>query len=297
MQHIVLDLEWNSVYEPTLRTYLHEIIEIGAVRLDGDLREHDSFSILVKAQVARSLRSHVSKLMHICFEDLADAPPFAEALTLFKDWLVTPPFPAQETRVLSWADGDMRVLLQNQNYFLQTQDLAWLGGYVDLQNVFQKNFGLSPALQTGLAAAAQRLCLDEKDFAAHRALDDARLTSAILRALYNEKEFAAVHKRCDARFVQALTFKAHLIQEIDDPDVDATQLQYICPDCRQNATRLSEWRFWGKGFNALFCCATCNQYTRVIVGFKKRYDSIEVKHHATPLPAPIKNIEQTKTHR
>lgn len=48
MQYIILDLEWNAAYSRRRQGFINEIIEFGAVKVDGHLQVIDTFSALVR---------------------------------------------------------------------------------------------------------------------------------------------------------------------------------------------------------------------------------------------------------
>ena len=50
MQFVVMDLEWNNTYCKKKKGFLNEIIEIGAVKLDENLNQVDTFSLFIKAK-------------------------------------------------------------------------------------------------------------------------------------------------------------------------------------------------------------------------------------------------------
>ena len=58
MQHIFLDFEMNQAPRrgnPNVPTaLLHEIVEIGAVKLDADYRQTGKYSAFVKPQIGRA---------------------------------------------------------------------------------------------------------------------------------------------------------------------------------------------------------------------------------------------------
>ena len=57
MQFVVLDLEWNNTYAKKANGYINEIIEIGAVKLDSELENVDTFSCIIRSQIGKKLRS------------------------------------------------------------------------------------------------------------------------------------------------------------------------------------------------------------------------------------------------
>ena len=42
-------------------------------------------------------------------------------------------------------------------------------------------------------------------------------------------------------------------------------------------TRLTDWKYVGRGFRALFYCSACDEYKKLNVSFKKLYDNVEIK--------------------
>lgn len=73
---IVLDVETNGTAD-------HRVIEIGAVRLDAELREVDRWSALIDG---RPVTDYVINIHHITNEMLEGKPKFAEMHGEFDDW-------------------------------------------------------------------------------------------------------------------------------------------------------------------------------------------------------------------
>ena len=70
---IVLDLEWNQSSggrETSMDRLPFEIIEIGAVKLDENLRIISEFSRLVRPQVYKTLHYKISEVTHLSQEKL-----------------------------------------------------------------------------------------------------------------------------------------------------------------------------------------------------------------------------------
>ena len=44
MNYIVMDLEWNNAYLKSAHSFVNEIIEVGAVKLDANLQTVATFS-------------------------------------------------------------------------------------------------------------------------------------------------------------------------------------------------------------------------------------------------------------
>ncbi len=272
MVYVILDLEWNNTYGRKTKSFINEIIEIGAVMLDEDLREISRFSSLIRSQIGKKLRGSVKQLTHITNEDLDNGLPFTKALSQLRRWIGN-----RDNTVVTWGDGDIRVLIENCRYLNGIEIVPFLSNYADLQSYFHSIFNSPPSRQVGLSAAAQLLGIDEEDYSHHRALDDSLLTADVFRKIFDPETFRGFIRPCTRDFYGRLSFKPYVIGNINNPLVDKSKLTYICETCGRPAKRLTEWRFVSRHFRALFYCPHCDQKVKVGVSFKKMYDRVEVK--------------------
>ena len=272
MYYIILDLEWNNTYGRKTKSFINEIIEIGAVMLDDDLREVSRFSSLIRSQIRKKLRGSVKQLTHITNEDLDNGIPFTKAISQLRHWIGS-----RDNTVVTWGDGDIRVLIENCRYLNGIEIVPFLSNYADLQAYFHSIFNSHPSRQVGLSTAAQLLGIDEESFSHHRALDDSLLTAEIFRKIFDRDTFAACIRPCTRDFYSRLSFKPYVIGNINNPLVDKSKLSYTCETCGRPARRLTEWRFVSRHFRALYYCPYCDQKIKVGVSFKKLYDRVEVK--------------------
>lgn len=272
MVYVILDLEWNNTYGRKTKSFINEIIEIGAVMLDENLQEISRYSSLIRSQIGKKLRGSVKQLTHITNEDLDNGIPFTKALSQLRRWIGN-----RDNVVITWGDGDIRVLIENCRYLNGIEIVPFLSNYADLQAYFHSIFNSPPSRQVGLSAAAQLLGIDEEEFSHHRALDDSLLTAEVFRKIFDPETFPAFIRPCSREFYGRLSFKPYVIGNINNPLVDKSKLTYICETCGQPAKRLTEWRFVSRHFRALFYCPHCDQKVKVGVSFKKLYDRVEVK--------------------
>lgn len=272
MVYVILDLEWNNTYGRKTKSFINEIIEIGAVMLDENLQEISRFSSLIRSQIGKKLRGSVKQLTHITNEDLNNGIPFTKALSQFRRWIGT-----RDNVVITWGDGDIRVLIENCRYLNGIEIVPFLSNYADIQAYFHSIFNSPPSRQVGLSAASQLLGIDEEAYSHHRALDDSLLTADVFRKIFNPETFPTFIRPCTHDFYSRLSFKPYVIGNINNPLVDKSKLTYICETCGQSAKRLTEWRFVSRHFRALFYCPNCDQKVKVGVSFKKLYDHVEVK--------------------
>lgn len=67
MNFVILDLEWNGTYSRRIKSFINEIIEFGAVKVDEQLHIIDTFEALVgrrweRRSAARSARSQALRM-------------------------------------------------------------------------------------------------------------------------------------------------------------------------------------------------------------------------------------------
>lgn len=272
MYYVILDLEWNNAYDRKSKGFINEIIEIGAVMLDEELQEVSRFSSLIRSQIGKKLRGSVKQLTHITNEDLDSGIPYTKALSELRRWIG-----ARPNTVITWGDGDIRVLIDNCRHLNGIEIVPFLSNYADLQRYFQMIFNTSPARQVGLSSAAEILGIDESGFSHHRALDDSLLTAELFRKIFDPKTFPDFIQPCTRDFYGKLSFKPYIIGNINNPLVDKTKLCYTCESCGKSAKQLTDWRFVSRHFRALFYCPHCDQKVKVGVSFKKLYDHVGVK--------------------
>ena len=290
MVYVILDLEWNNTYGRKTKSFINEIIEIGAVMLDEDLQEIDRFSRLIRSQIGKKLRGSVKQLTHITNEDLDSGIPFTKALSELRRWIGN-----RENVVLTWGDGDIRVLIENCRYLNGIDIIPFLSNYVDLQNYFHCIFNAPASRQVGLSTAAQMLGINENAYSLHRALGDSLLTADIFRQIYDEQTFADQIRPCTREFYSRLSFKPYVIGNINNPLVDKSKLCYTCEMCRQPAKQITDWRFVSRHFRAMFYCPNCDQKIKVGVSFKKLYDHVEVKKTSVLVVEPKEDETQTES--
>ena len=182
MQYIVLDLEWNqpiSYHSPAYKSVggklLFEMIQIGAVRIDENLRVTDSFSQLIQPQHYLRLHPRIARITHISQEELSSAPAFNEAVEAFAKWC------GDNYVLLTWGCDDISVLNQNMTFFGCETRLAPI---YDAQKYFGDAIG-SPKDRKGLKAAMEQMEIvsDEETMPFHNAVNDAYYTALVFLKL------------------------------------------------------------------------------------------------------------------
>ncbi len=179
MNYIVLDLEWNQpmsysspAYKSVGESLLFELIQIGAIKMNGSLEITDSFTQLIKPVHYARLHPRIKRITHITQEQVDDAPGFAEALERFAA------FCGEDYALLTWGCDDVSVLEQNKRFFKCDVRLADM---YDMQRVYGELIGNLKERQ-GLQSAMTHFEIDpdeEKPF--HNALNDAYYTALVFQ--------------------------------------------------------------------------------------------------------------------
>lgn len=177
MNYVVLDIEWNSperkhhmIRSPSL---LHgEIIQIGAVKLNEDLDEIDSFEKKVRPKHYIKVNREVQRLTGITYDDLANEKSFEEVIEDFRSWC------GQECILLTWGPSDIDILKENCEIY--EMDPSWIPEYFDAQLMFD-DLETMEGRQFSLDYAVYYFGI--KGNKAHDALNDAKDTTAVIRNL------------------------------------------------------------------------------------------------------------------
>lgn len=282
MHYIVLDLEWNSAYCPWQQRFINEIIEFGAVKLDENLNEVSRFQCFVRSKLTKKLRSRVKGLTNITNEEMRSGVSIDRAVHDYTDWA------GDDTVTMSWSDTDIHVLVDNLKTMMNLDTIPFLYKYADMQKYVQSRMGIT-GNQISLTAAAEQLGVNFEEFAAHRALGDCLCSAELLRRTWVDGELDKYisDTRADD-YYERLLFKPYIINDINDPLIDKSQLRFRCPNCGNFMRRRSKWKFKNRSFLANFECRKCNVTLVGKLRFRKLFDSVAVTRSLTP-PAPPKD--------
>lgn len=272
MNYIVIDLEWNGSWSKKAHGYFNEIIEVGAVKVDEQMQILDEFRAAIKPVVSKKLSNIVTDLTNITAEELEDGTTFTGMMRQLSKWMGKEP-----STVLTWSTTDLLVLMENCRYFYGRQEIPFLKNYMDFQVYAQKRMGVDTSQQLGLARAGEMLGIPEDNMSLHRALDDSKLTAAILQKVYDKATFDAAILPVDDEFYKRITFKNVIIKDLDSPLVKRSELFFNCPECGQNMKRKGSWRFRSRAFCAEFSCRSCEKKYTGRVQVRLKYEGVETK--------------------
>ena len=287
MEYIILDNEWNTSYRKINGKSLNELIEIGAVKLDENLNEISRFSVLIRSTLTKKLSSRFQRLTNITTDEmLKNGMTFHQAVRLYKEWA------GSDAITMSWSNSDLYVLLENFRFRTGANTVPIINKYIDLQKYVQNEMilkGSNITSQISLANAAISLGISIDGIGLHRALDDSLLCADILRKVYcPERLKGYIVDTSTADYYKRLTFKAYVIKDINNPEVNKKKMEFKCEKCGSDAVRVTPWVFKGQCFRADFSCKNCGYKFLGRVTFKKYYDKVVVKHNTVPIVATVK---------
>ena len=180
MNYVVVDLEWNQAMNSKSSVFnklpIHlrgEIIEIGAVKLDENMRPAEEVTIDVKPVYFRRMHYKVKKITGFDKDRLSHGVSFPEALERFRDWC------GEDVTFLTWGCDDQGIL--EQNIIIHDLDWDWIAGWVNLQLIYNLQTG-GDKNQKSLASAMEHFEI-EQTRVAHDALGDAYNTAVVASRL------------------------------------------------------------------------------------------------------------------
>lgn len=178
MNYIVLDLEWNQADD--LKTKLEsglvfEIIEIGAVKLNSEKEQIDSFHELIKPQVFDRMNQVTGDIVHINIKELEGCRSFKEVAEDFVRWC------GNDYIFCTWGNLDLPELQKNMDFYNMTHLSEKPFKYYDVQKLFSIAYEDKKKRRT-LQYAVEFLDIKE-EVPFHRADADAVYTAEILKRI------------------------------------------------------------------------------------------------------------------
>lgn len=241
---VILDLEWNQGSYYTNPKIPHEIIEIGACRIDAEGRIAARFSRILKPRIYRQIDRHIQKVTGITQEELDQGERFADA---WQDFIRF----TEGARLVTWGRDDFPVLKRNVE-FIQA-DMPFEPP-VDAQLLFGYLFYKDSSRQFNLHSALEEMQITS-EIPAHRAIYDAEAT-ALLLPLIDEKlgqleadEMAVLETILDKErriaLAKVVSFPTTYIS-FTEAIMDRRVTHFYCPVCGSRANFSVPWFDAGK---------------------------------------------------
>ncbi|MCD2493302.1 exonuclease domain-containing protein [Lacrimispora sp. NSJ-141] len=178
MHYIVLDLEWNQSPRGKAgkRTGMpFEIIEIGAVKLDGEMRTVEVFNEVIKPAVYRQLHYKTKEILHMDIQELEKARKFQDVIGDFFKWC------GDDYIMCTWGSMDLTELQRNLAFFKVENPMGKPLLYYDVQKLFSLLYEDGKSRRS-LKDAVEYLEIEE-DIPFHRAFDDTLYTVKIMQRM------------------------------------------------------------------------------------------------------------------
>lgn len=172
INHIILDLEATCWKDRNVKKQ-NEIIEIGAIKIDGNGKIISEFSEFVKPKLNPELSDFCKDLATIEQSDIDSADTFDIVIERFKKWINL-----DEPYILcSWGFYDKNQFAKDCD--LHNLDKNWLNNHISLKHQYVKIKKLNKPI--GMSGALKREGF-ELDGTHHRGIDDARNIAKIFLA-------------------------------------------------------------------------------------------------------------------
>jgi inhibitor of KinA sporulation pathway (predicted exonuclease) len=180
LDYIIMDIEFNG--RKFASDLPMEVIEIGAVRLDSSLQQKDEFSALIKPVYFSKLNNFIKQKTGIPQEEIDQASSFPKVMFNFMEWLNQ----SKSLLFVTWGGEDLKRIVYDTRMH-KLDDVYWMNvQYYDLL----KGFVRYKSLKNDVSVESALIDLDISTYgSAHRALDDARMTSDVFRSIYKELDF------------------------------------------------------------------------------------------------------------
>ena len=181
MHYIVFDLEFNQDPDSLMipqGKYPFEIIQIGAVKLDGDFNRVATFSRLVKPTIYSRISEFITELTGITTDSLKSEQTFSQVYKEFLEFVNEP-----EIVLCIWGMADIKELIRNASYHKLDEKLL-PNRYINIQPLASAYFGLPKKKTLGLKYCVETLNIDIS-YAFHDALNDALYTAEVFKKVYH----------------------------------------------------------------------------------------------------------------
>ena len=293
MHYIVLDLEWDSGYYPEEGRFVNQILQIGAVKLDGALNLEDSFDVTIRSGFTKRVSGRFARLTGITTEKMRAGVPYEEAVRRYNAWA------GSDTVTMTWSTSDLYALLENER-FLPDGLRLHLEKYLDLQQYIQNELtraGYESRNQIALAHAAELLGVSTESFDLHTARDDSLVSVALLRRTYDAARFSElIRDTADPAFYRRLCFKPYYLNDLNDPLIDRNELRFYCTQCGARLRHLGRWKYRNRHFSARLHCRACDKVYCASISFRKNFDGVAVKKRLTePQEEPKNEVQSVST--
>ena len=271
MEYVILDFEFNGVYSDKLKRYFNEIIDIGAIKVNQDMKIIDEFSVLVRPVVGKNVNKYVQDLTQLKMEEITvNGIPFQKMVSKFKDFI-------SDATLITWGISDMQVLSDNYKYFFGTGNLGFIKRFLNLQSYCEEKLNLGSSQKLGLSTALNSLNIEVDQGKVHQAIYDSFLAYECFKRLFNRELVEKYTEDCEnSEFYDRLNFKNHIVGNLKELNINIDDTEIFCFICKNKAERISNWKKKNKIYRAEFKCENCKRKFIGKLKFVRTYDGIYV---------------------
>jgi len=260
MNYIVIDLEWNqAVTGHSKDPLIFEIIEIGAVKLNSELKEIGRYQKLVKPVVHEKINPRISNITKIKTEDLKFEKKFPFVFNQFIKWC------GEDYIMCTFGITDLLELQRNMRFHNIENPWKYPLKYIDVQNIFlidNPEYGRSVSL---INAVKHYNIKQNKVY--HRALTDALYTCDVIRHIKKEtleKCYSLDYINKPSRIEEMIPLDMGNHYECISPAIDFEESlmnnqfvrQIKCPLCNKKVKKKLKWYSDGVKYRAVALCST-----------------------------------------
>ena len=264
MNYIVFDLEWNQSAEGKECSVEHmpfEIIELGAVKLNGQMKQISEFHRLVCPEAYKEMHFKISEVTHMDMEELCKkGQPFSVVMQDFLNWC------GEEYIFCTWGSMDLTELQRNMTYHGMEIPFPKPLLYYDVQKLYSLEYSDGKS-RISLDHAIEELELDqERPF--HRALDDAVYTGRILRYIHMEEygkyisvDYYRLPEQGSSYQLKFPEYSKYVSGEFDCKEEilkDKEIADIICVKCSRMLRKKIRWFSYGQRF--YFAMGICPEH-------------------------------------
>ena len=244
MDYIIFDLEWSRNIRHVIPKCPDEIIQIGAVKYDKNLKYKGSFNRFIKPGVYDKVDHKVAEITGITKDHLLRfGVPFPEAFREFKAFM------GHDSIVMSWGPQDIQILRINAQYYDKSTKLNFMHRFADLQRYVATRIDAEGKQQIGLKTAAELCHISYEEESLHDAHVDAEISGKVFAKLFDKKSFLPFVVNAAERP------KKH---EASDKNEDR-KMKFTCPDCANPLANKSGWYCDVRHGFALMRCKRCKK--------------------------------------
>ena len=268
MNYILFDLEWNRFVKAVKKRCPDEIIQIGAVKYNSQMKCVGTFNRLIKPVLYKKIEPTVEKLTGLDMPILnEEGVPFAKAIKEFKK------FVGSGSILMSWGAQDAQILRKNCHFFNPDAKLSFLTNFVDVQRYVTHSLtkDKTGGNQLSVKLAADLTGIHYNEVRLHVALVDATISVMVFAKIYDREK---LKKYIVDASTKGCTFKDIPVTDLNDKMVDKQIFKIRCPKCGRYTRKKHGWSLVGNKFVSSHLCRKCRKQYLCTVEISKSYGNV-----------------------